>query len=495
MKNPVFSEFSFTILCAAIIGFGCASERIADNNEQALQKPEESKKIPDPKESSVQKQVDQEINPTDSSNNEGPVDVQVDSNLIQTETNSPVNENPKEIVLDEFAEEELEDSNSLTYGEANKDTEPIYDKESNESSPFLSTENNAVSSHPVLGKEGIKESEIPGNSELGTESSDRTENEGLAKKMRPNKEINDDEQNFTSDESSTDYVSSANTSNEENMKLSEKSLDESFSEKGRNQNTVLSNSEIKNGNIPSLVVEQDKNQRNHLNQNGELDPTIGLKDVFEEEANVASGKDLSIALSPNFKQSKEKKSSSGLSLGFRDLPNDNNDELSISRKLVLGNEVGENLSESISDPKVVVTGDSSNNRLTTKESSAERLKLGFTDQSSRGISQSATGLTQEVGFGDSIQQKIDEASTSIKNPRLPNSRKSKVYGNVRDFLSVRNQSGKNLSSNESVRNYNRLRDWGSDDKDNNRSQIQYSQPKQFNRAVEWIRQKGRVKED
>ena len=46
--------------------------------------------------------------------------------------------------------------------------------------------------------------------------------------MRPNKEINDDEQNFTSDEISTDYVSSANTSNEENMKLSEKSLDESF---------------------------------------------------------------------------------------------------------------------------------------------------------------------------------------------------------------------------------------------------------------------------
>ena len=487
MKNPVFSEFSFTILCAAIIGFGCASERIAVNNEQALQKPEESKKILGPKESSDQKQVDQEINPIDSSNNEDPVDVQVDSNLIQAETNSPVNENPKEIVLDEFAEEELKDSNSLTYGEANQDTEPIYDKESNESSPFLSAENNAVSSHPVLGKEGIKESEIPGNSELGTESSDRTENEGLAKKMSLNKEINDDEQNSTSDESSADYVSSANTSNEENVKLSEKSLDESFSEKGRNQNTVLSNSEIKNGNKPSLVVEQDKNQRNHLNQNGELGPTIGLKDVFEQ--------DLSIALSPNFKQSKEKKSSSGLSLGFRDLPNDNNDELSISRKLVLGNEVGENLSESISDPKVVVTGDSSNNRLTTKESSAERLKLGFTDQSSRGISQSATGLAQEVGYGDSIQQKIDEASTSIKNPRLPNSRKSKVYGNVRDFLSVRNQSGKNLSSNESVRNYNRLRDWGSDDKDNNRSQVQYSQPKQFNRAVEWIRQKGRVKED
>ena len=80
-----------------------------------------------------------------------------------------------------------------------------------------------------------------------------------------------------------------------------------ISEIGGNQKTVLSNSEIKNGNKPSLVVEQDKNQRNHLNQNGELDPTIGLKDVFEEEANVASGKDPSIALSPNFKQSKEKK--------------------------------------------------------------------------------------------------------------------------------------------------------------------------------------------
>ena len=102
MKNPVFSEFSFTILCAAIIGFGCASERIADNYEQALQKPEESKKILGPKESSDQKQVDQEINPIDSSNNEDPFDVQVDSNLIQKETNSPFNENPKEIVLDEF---------------------------------------------------------------------------------------------------------------------------------------------------------------------------------------------------------------------------------------------------------------------------------------------------------------------------------------------------------------------------------------------------------
>ena len=213
--------------------------------------------------------------------------------------------------------------------------EPIYDKESNKSSPFLSAENNAVSSHPVLGKEEIKESEIPSNSELGTESSDRTENEGLAKKMRPNKEINVDEQNVTSDESSTDDVSSANTSNEENVKLSEKSLDESFSEIGGNQNTVLSNSEIKNGNKPSLVVEQDKNQRNHLNQNGELDPTIGLKDVFEEETNVASEQDLSIALSPNFKQSKEKKSSSGLSLGFRDLTNDNNDELSIFEETCL----------------------------------------------------------------------------------------------------------------------------------------------------------------
>ena len=169
----------------------------------------------------------------------------------------------------------------------------------------MSTENNAVSSNSTLGKEEFKESEIPGNSELGTGTSDRTENEGLAKKMSPNKDSNVDEQNVTSDESSTDDVSSANTSNEDTVKLTEKSLDESFSEIGGNQKTVLSNSEIKNGNIPSLVVEQDKNQRNHLNQNGELDPTIGLKDVFEEEANVASGKDLSISLSPNFKQSKE----------------------------------------------------------------------------------------------------------------------------------------------------------------------------------------------
>ena len=78
----------------------------------------------------------------------------------------------------------------------------------------------------------------------------------------------------------------------------------------------------------------------------------------------------------------------------------------------------------------------------------------------------------------------------------PNNGKRKDYLKVRKFLNGRTEVSMTNDQSDNIRNYQNVKNWVlSEAEDLNQSKpLKQSSPKQFNRASEWIRQKGRLKE-
>ena len=100
-------------------------------------------------------------------------------------------------------------------------------------------------------------------------------------------------------------------------------------------------------------------------------------------------------------------------------------------------------------------------------------------------------------YHDPINKLTDEKTLERTRVPLLKNRNSEDYGSVLNYLATRNQSGNSEGGNdEKVRHYNNLRKWRPANDESNHSEIlQESSSKQFNRALEWIRQKGRVAKD
>jgi hypothetical protein len=89
-------------------------------------------------------------------------------------------------------------------------------------------------------------------------------------------------------------------------------------------------------------------------------------------------------------------------------------------------------------------------------------------------------------------------STDIENTsngsRVSPKKSLQDYGNLRDYLSAGKRELDQMKNFES-RDYQKLQKWASIDVDLNQSKIsKESEIKQFNRAVEWIKKKGRMQE-
>ena len=131
------------------------------------------------------------------------------------------------------------------------------------------------------------------------------------------------------------------------------------------------------------------------------------------------------------------------------------------------------------------------NRHTTK-----RLEVGLNDLSSQNPYKSSYGVRQRIGFEDSAERSVLESNDSRVEAPVRNTSKSKEYENVLNFISGGNESAKSFETNEGSRNYNHLREWGLNAPVTNSTQPnRESQPKKYNRALEWIRQKGRLQKD
>ena len=184
-----------------------------------------------------------------------------------------------------------------------------------------------------------------------------------------------------------------------------------------------------------------------------------------------------------------------MNLGFKEVHADKIEQDRISSQIFLGDGVVEQKNRNDNRHRTLSLSNSSISSLSNRNNT-KRLEIGFTDLSSQNPAKSSNDVSQKIGFGDSAVESAVESNDFRVEAPVKNTSKSKEYENVLDFISGGNQSAKSFETNEGARNYNRLRDWGSGAQEKNSTQTnRESQPKEYNRALEWIRQKGRLQKN
>jgi hypothetical protein len=101
---------------------------------------------------------------------------------------------------------------------------------------------------------------------------------------------------------------------------------------------------------------------------------------------------------------------------------------------------------------------------------------------------------QKINFGEKDAMISTDIENTSNGSRVSPKRSLQDYGNLRDYLSADKRELGQIKNFES-RDYQKLQKWASIDVDLNQSKIsKESETKQFNRAVEWIKKKGRMQE-
>jgi hypothetical protein len=132
-----------------------------------------------------------------------------------------------------------------------------------------------------------------------------------------------------------------------------------------------------------------------------------------------------------------------------------------------------------------------------KDSTAgtNRLRVGFSGNSVGNSSIAENNLQQSVGFTNVTQDDDVQISKDIEIETKPFSRESRGYSNIQKFFGGVRSPSKSKQGYKQERKYTNLQDWSADERDQNRTnRAKGFQPKSFNRALKWIRQKGRVED-
>ena len=225
-----------------------------------------------------------------------------------------------------------------------------------------------------------------------------------------------------------------------------------------------------------------------------LKKQIGLKDVFKEETDLLPKENLSFVLSESSDQSEYNKSPQNLVLG-KNQQTTSNRKSGNGLNVVLGNPLEEISRENSVGVQSVIPGNSKREGESSGEG-IQNLDVGFNVETSATINENGDSELQQIGFGNNKPNNSSDSRSVSLQTQLPNNRKRKDYLKVRDFLIGRTEISKTNDQNESIRNYQNLKNWVlSEAEDLNQSKpLKQSSPKQFKRASEWIRQKGRLRE-
>ena len=223
---------------------------------------------------------------------------------------------------------------------------------------------------------------------------------------------------------------------------------------------------------------------------------IGLSEAFKQKR-VLPGTSLDlgveVGIMPETSKSKVKETLSIKQVGFNDSFS-KPDLAELKSNLRVGfNRQGVNLDEGRNYQAKRVVVNPSGNRRKGKDNSSTRLVVGFKE-----MNEDDTRVFEQVGEGKS---KLGGATDNITKPdekkeketafMKVNSRSN--YDNLRSFLGENTTAPMATSKTGQKRKYEKLRNWSPTLPDQNRTDLSRPQnSNQFNQALEWIRQKGRI---
>ena len=480
----------------SFLGAGCASERVGGNDVEAEKKSE----IPNEKiiqdKTLVKKEFQENTDQGSPSSKDGIQKDSIDgSDLSQRDIPVDVSKTHENGVLNEILQ--VNESLEETIGK-NKSASKSFQMEDGENSlPSMAEENvDAKQKSPFFNLEK-SEHERSEKVEFLSENSDQMKNEERPLNMPLSKDSNYEVGTIPSNMGGLREGLKPDKKYQDSNTIS-KTPENSISDNEENQNIDSSDSLLKKGVEVYELIEKDNGQKNSLDNSENFKITLGLKEIFEGKSEPLSKESPSnVRFKSSFKGGGNEVSKNA-NIGFRDLnTNKIDDKSGIFRKVVLGQKVAGESSESTRDLKTVNLTNSSYDKALSNVKAGDTLKVGFRDKTNINFNDTPNEFPQQVEYHDPINKLTDEKTLERTRVQLLKNRNSKDYGSVLNYLATRNQSGNSEGWNaEEVRNYNNLRKWRPVNDESNHSEIlQESGSKQFNRALEWIRQKGRIAKD
>ena len=496
MKALVLSKFLLTLLGLTFLGGGCATERVTSKTEGTEPKPKSVNqiKISESKKSFSIQPDNRETSQTDPFLESATTVQLLDDNQSESAAEK-LTKKQKKRIEEQITEEDFSKSIDLNKSEKSKELASDSSNGNKSSVTLKEPENYSEILEVPAEKNDSNQPEYIGEKDPVPNKSDLSENKNLPVEINPEKENIQDVQNFPSNgiENNDHFSKSANNEENDKQNLNFNDKSKTTTEKNINLNSLRPKAEAEQKS--SLLAEEQRDETIPLNEKNEARSSLGLKDIFDEDIESSQARDSSVFLSAKPISRDDKQASQDLNLGYKKIHTDKIEQDRTSSQIFFGDGVVEQKNRNDNRHRTLSLSNSSISSLSNRNST-KRLEIGFTDLSSQHPAKSSNDVKQKIGFGDSAFESADKSNDfRVKAPEK-NTSKSKEYENVLDFISGGNQSAKSLETNEGARNYNRLRDWGPNVQEINNTQThRESQPKKYNRAFEWIRQKGRLQKD
>ena len=266
---------------------------------------------------------------------------------------------------------------------------------------------------------------------------------------------------------------------------------------GSTEDKIDISNTIEGKQIEDLSVKERHGDHSTISpNNNESNNDIHLRDISPRVREDFGEGNPSVSLSPASPSGgKPNPASSSFRLGYNDLtPPANVSHSSASKSsLVLGEAVDSESGVNLNELQKVFSAEKSVDQGRSSEQYSS-LAVGFSDLPTAKKSGDLTPNSQTVGFGEKspLISSTSETDTS-RSDRSPVGR-GNDYGNLRDYFSTGDRDATQRIKPES-RDYKRLKEWVDVEADGNKSKfLKETESKKFNRAIEWIRKKGRIEE-
>ena len=267
---------------------------------------------------------------------------------------------------------------------------------------------------------------------------------------------------------------------------------------GSTEDKIDISNTIEGKQIEDLSVKESHGDHSTISpiNNNESNNDIHLRDTSPGAREDSWEVNPSVSLSPASPSGgKPNPASSSSRLGYNDLtPPANVSHSSASKSsLVLGEAVDSESGVNLNELQKVFSAEKSVDQGRSSEQYSS-LAVGFSDLPTAKKSGDLTPNSQTVGFGEKspLVSSASETDTS-RSDRSPVGR-GNDYGNLRDYFSTGDRDATQRIKSES-RDYKSLKEWADVEAVGNKSKfLKETESKKFNRAIEWIRKKGRIEE-
>ena len=267
---------------------------------------------------------------------------------------------------------------------------------------------------------------------------------------------------------------------------------------GSTENKIDVSNTIEGKQIEDLSVKESHGDNFTIspNNNNESNNDIHLRDASPRVREDSGEGNPSVSLSPASPSGgKPNPSSSSSRLGYKDLtPPANLPHSSPSKSsLVLGEVVGSESRVNLNELQKVFSAEQSVDQGRSSEQYSS-LAVGFSDLPTAKKRGGLTSNSQIVGFGEKSPLILSASETDTSRSDGSPAGRGNDYGNLRDYFSTGDRDAIQGVRPES-RDYKSLKEWADVEADGNKSKfLKETESKKFNRAIEWIRKKGRIEE-